>query len=276
VFLKRSAANGDVMVAASVAAAIKKRTPNCSITFATKCPDMLLKHPYIDYVETLSGEQGIITSVDGFDATYDMDNAYELFPKKHMLDAYANRAGVLREDCKICLTCEPIFDIKLPSDYIVIHPGRTSWVGRHWDAKRFNEIARRLRNLGNFVVLIGSQEGADALPAANLDLRGITTIPQLGTVIRGAKFFVGIDSLPMWIAQTFDIPGLCFFGCVDPKTRLIGKMQAVQQTGISCLGCHNSQPIPCVGTSTCPYGQPVCERLTVDQFWQALMENPHL
>ena len=72
----------------------------------------------------------------------------------------------------------------------------------------------------------------------------------------------------MWIAQTFNVPGICFFGCIDPKLRIINSnMYGINAASLPCIGCHHEQPIPCVGTSSCRIGQTLCEtNVTAEMF----------
>jgi ADP-heptose:LPS heptosyltransferase len=45
-----------------------------------------------------------------------------------------------------------------------------------------------------------------------LDLRGRTTLAEAGAIIASARAFVGIDSGPMWIAASLQVPTVGLYG----------------------------------------------------------------
>jgi len=243
ILLKRHSAHGDVLVAAAVAPALKKKYPHCKVMFNTVCPEIVEDNPWIDKVL-----QPHEVSERTFQVLCNLDMVYEYRPKANLLEAYADAVGVKVEDCKLHLPKEPMDG--LPVDYIVIHAGNTRWAGRDWSSLKFEVLASKLTQLGHNVVCVGTP--IDHKVSCHLDLRGKTTIPQLSYVIDNAKLFIGIDSFPMHVAQTFNTPGLCFFGCVDPKTRLVGDcITPLTSENLECLGCHHRQPAPCTVTSHC-------------------------
>lgn len=264
VLLKRSGANGDVLVASAVAPAIKKMYPGCKITFCTNCKDVLANNPYIDK---------IIDSSDlherAFQVYYNFDMIYEYRPNTNILDAYAEAVGAVRENCKLYLHKEALYQ-QLPKEYIVVHAGKTMWVGRDWKSDNFAEISQKLMASGEKVVCIG-KESETAIPCT-VDLRGKTTINQLATVISRAKMFIGIDSFPMHVAQVFNVPGHCFFGSILPETRIYSdKMKSITADGLGCLGCHHRKPTPCTVTNNCETGTLDCINLvTIDYMWKSI------
>jgi GT2 family glycosyltransferase/ADP-heptose:LPS heptosyltransferase len=267
ILVQRAAAHGDVLVAAAVVPALKKKHPNCNVTFYTKCPKMLVGNPHIDSViEKLDN-----ISERSFQVYYNLDMAYELRPKTNILESYADLVGVKVEDCELYTpTCQP--RLKVPESYVVIHPGRTNWVGRDWHEEGFVEIAKRLMAAGEKVVCIGRAE--DRGVPCDQDVRGSTTIQELGNVIKGAKAFVGIDSMPMHIAQSFDIPGVCFFGSIRPETRLLSsKMKSVTADNLPCLGCHHRKAPPSTVTNFCETSRLECiKSVNPDMFWNKVKE----
>lgn len=266
ILLQRMAAHGDVLVAAAVAPALKKLYPDAKITFYTDCPDIVRNNPSIDHVVTRVEK----ISERTVQLYYNLDMAYEYRPKTEILRAYAELVGVETKDCKLHLhTTDP--NLSLPENYVVVHAGLTSWVGRDWQPEQFVNLATRIKALGVPVVCVG-RETEHSVPC-DVDVRGKTTISQLAHIIKHAKAFIGIDSLPMHIAQTFDVPGGCFFGCVDPKLRIISpRMRAITATGLACLGCHHRKPPPCTVTNVCETGGLECiKNVSLDDFWQAIV-----
>lgn len=274
VVLRRQSTLGDVLVASGVAAAVKRRQPQARIVFHTACPAPLRRHPRIDQVVCgpLSGP---------LDLVYDMDAACERFPYANMLEAYAASAAVRAEDCEFHFHCEPLDG--LPSSYVVMHAGPAGsaarrWVGRDWFFDRFAEIARRLSKRGLQVVLVGDGRptgDTTPWPANTLDFRGRTTMYQLGTALRHARLFVGIDSFPLHVAQALNVPGVCFFGSIRPELRLFrANMTGVSAGFLPCIGCHHDRR-PLLGdspeTSLCRIGHEHCRTaVTVERFWEAV------
>ena len=265
ILIRRQAAHGDVLIAAAIAPALKKMYPNCKISFSTFQPDVLKDNPHIDKIvdENTVGERS-------FQIYYNLDMTYECRPNTNILKAYADTVGVKPEDCELFLATEPVEE--LPEEYIVIHSGTTNWVGRNWSPPKFDILAAQLQQQGHKIVCVGNPR--DNRPACDLDLRGKTTTQQLAHVVKNAKMFIGIDSFPMHIAQTFSVPGVCFFGSIKPELRLIGKsIIPVCAKNLSCLGCHHRQPAPCVSTVNCETQFLDCINLvTVQQMMDAVQE----
>lgn len=244
IVIQRKTAHGDVLIAASVAPALKNMYPDCKITFSTMCPHVLEGNPYIDKIVTK--EENI--NDKSFDLYYNLDMAYEYRPNTNILKSYADCVGVNVKDCKLYLNTNAVND--LPEDYIVFHAGNTNWAGRNWSKIKFDILSAQLQKIGHKIICIGSNH--DNQITCDLDLRGKTNVSELSYVIKNAKAFVGIDSFPMHIAQTFDVPGVCFFGSIIPSTRIISEnMKYVTATNLNCLGCHHRKPAPCTSTPTC-------------------------
>lgn len=250
ILIRRQAAHGDVLVAAGIIPALKKRYPDSKILFSTECVDVLKNNPLIDKIIEEHSERQ-------FDLFLNLDMVYEYRPNINILQAYAEAAGVNVNDCKLFLHSEPI-DFELPDKYVVIHAGKTMWVGRNWSTIKFDQLSNKIKSLGYQIICIGT-ESDHKVNSCDLDLRGKTTIHQLATVIKNSQLFVGIDSFPMHIAQTFDVNGVCFFGSIIPNTRILSKnMIAVFADGLKCLGCHHRKSLPCTATTVCEVGVQEC------------------
>ena len=266
IIIRRTTAHGDVLVASAVCSALKEKYPGCHITFNTVCQDVVERSPYID--KTITSYE---MSERKFDLYFNLDMAYEYRPYTNILEAYADVVGVSPSKCKMYLpTDDP--PVSLPKNYIVIHSGNTKWPGRDWSHHKFEVLANKLSTEGYKVVSVGTNR--DHPITADINLRGRTTIAQLASVIEGADLFVGIDSFPMHVAQAVKTPGVCFFGAIDPKTRLIGDtIKPVVAQGLGCLGCHHRQPVPCTQLTHCETVTLDCiNMVTVDNMMVAVKE----
>ena len=266
ILIRRQAAHGDVLVAASIAPALKKKYPEAKILFSTDCPEVVKNNPWIDQTTSEYSERH-------FHLLINLDMVYEYRPKTNFLKAYADHAGVDVSDCELYMHTEEI-DVELPKDYVVVHVANNSWVGRGWSNIKFDQLSSLLQKNDKFIVCVGTVN--DHKPACcNLDLRGQTSIPQLANLIKNAECFIGTDSFPMMIADIFKVKGVAFFGSILPETRLINKsIVPVFADGIKCLGCHHRKPLPCVATTSCEVGLQECViGVSVDKMWKTLQET---
>lgn len=264
ILIRRTSAHGDALVATGVCAALKEKYPKARIMFTTMFPEIICECKYIDEFVDIRK----IHSTQ-FDVFYNLDLSYEWRPNVNILAAYAEMVGVKVEDCKLHMNPQPIrtVGIELPKEYIVIHPGRTDWVGRDWPHECWVEIANRLLRKGEKIVNVGKYSESE-IPCT-LDLRGKTSIAEMAFVMDNAKAFLGIDSLPMHVAQVFDVPGVSFFGCVVPESRIYTKtMKGITARNLPCLGCHHRRPAPSTVTKTCETGTLDCiNKVSVDEMW---------
>ena len=268
VLIRRQQAHGDVLFAAAVAPALKKKYPGIKIFYTTMYADVLRNNPSID---------GLIFDNDKserlYDLFYDLDMSYEYRPNSKTLQVYADAVGVNVEDCEFFLYEEEPKNLDLPSNYVVIHAGYTTWAGRNWKIERWQEIVNRLVENNINVILVGTEK--DSKLSKTLDFRGLTTINNLAYIIKRANLVIGIDSFPMHIAQIFKVPSVVFFGSVSYQNWIISENTLpVVAEELSCIGCHKRQPTPCFATHFCKEGNLACEELiTVDRFWGRVQEQ---
>lgn len=263
ILVRRRAAHGDVLMAAAVVPALKKKYPGSRVFFCTDIPEVVQGNPHIDKIVTEPSERQ-------FQLYINLDMTYEYRPGQNILTVFCETAGVKKEDCQLHMATEPC-GVDLPDTFTVIHAGKTLWVGRNWSPYKFDALCTRLKSEGRFLICVGTM--SDHKPAnCDLDLRGKTTPGQLADVVRRAELFVGIDSFPMHVAQTFNVPGVCFMGAVKPEVVMNrDSVRAVTAEGLGCLGCHHRKPTPCTATTVCAAGVQDCiNNVTVDHFLKAI------
>lgn len=260
ILVRRAGANGDVLLAGAIAPALKKRYPDARIHFETMCPNVLYGNPYVDSIFNVH------PSNIPFQLVIDLDLAYERRPFTSIIKCYADEAGVSVNDCKLFVAKGPVHKSEL-INYVVVHAGNTAWAGRNWIGERWDGIAVRLHEAGYTIVCVG-RNGDRHIPC-DADCRNKTTVQELATIIGDAKLFIGIDSLPFQIAQATHTPAVCFFGCIDPKLRIVNdNVRAITAKNVECLGCHHRQPAPSTVLKICPTGTLDCEnKLSVDDVW---------
>jgi hypothetical protein len=141
----------------------------------------------------------------------------------------------------------------LIKQYVVCHfdSSRKTFAGRAIGRRAAVEIIRSLIADGRDVIIVGSNDsseevnsGYEALLKSHkniTDLRGKTTLVELVSIVARASLFVGIDSGPANIAQTFDVRSLIVFGATLPNTKVYRQnVSSFSNPNVNCLGCYHS------------------------------------
>lgn len=254
VLFRRSSALGDVIMATPIVRAYKERFPFSRITFATRYPEVLEKNPDVERVIDLNDWK---VDPGQFHEFYDLDLAYEKKPAIPVVKAYAETVGVPTNGHRPKLYAAE-YEKKDPK-LAVFHAERiANWPGRNAPVAAFRHAAEGLKRRGYRVVEIGKSQ----------TLVGVTeyvktTFPELCSLISSAAIFVGQDSAPFHVAQTYEVPAVVTFGAIKPELRdYSGKVFPVVVPGLECLGCHHIQPAPRT-IQECLREKPVCmERIT--------------
>lgn len=264
ILIRREASNGDVLLASGIAAALKKKYKNATIDFCTACRHILENNPWIDkFVDQYQA----FNNLHKYNLVVELDGIYERRPNVSILQAYADEAGVLVNDMEFFVHTE---SYPIQNEYIVIHAGMTNWMGRNWSDEKFCEIAQKLLDQGHQVICIG--QGGDREVPCTKDLRSRINLYEMSDVIKNAKLFIGIDSMPMHIAQAHNTPGVCFFGSIKPELRIYREnMKSVTATNLACLGCHHRQIAPVTSLKLCETKTLDCENLvTTEMMWKVI------
>lgn len=125
---------------------------------------------------------------------------------------------------------------------------------RAWYAEYLLDTARFVEQKGYTPVFIGKTDmnldthlvPKTSLPASlnfGLDLRNRTTIEELAAIMRRAKAVVGLDSGPIHLAGTTDVPIVCGYTSILAEHRIPirpkGTTVAVAPS-ITCIGCESN------------------------------------
>lgn len=217
IVIKRTDAWGDVLLTTPIVRAIRKWRPCASIMVSTNCTDIFRDNPYVARVE-----RNMPIPADA--QVIDLDGSYESMREIHIVDAYAKiAADVLGGDFDVDsrsldFYMRPADGLKTfysPGGKVcVVHPGETLWRSKMWPMERWHVVTKALLEEGWKVILVGTK-GAPI--ACTQDLRGMTTLHQLGAVIGAANLFIGLDSLPLHIAQAVGTPTIGLFGITSSQ-----------------------------------------------------------
>ncbi|MGO9379215.1 MAG: putative lipopolysaccharide heptosyltransferase III [Dissulfurispiraceae bacterium] len=112
--------------------------------------------------------------------------------------------------------------IKRGAAIVHVHP-TSRWLFKCWKDEYMAEIIRWLLDKGIVVAITSSPDKREMEKAGStlnligsrdglVDLRGTTTIQQLGALSEASKLFFGVDSAPMHIAAAVGTPVVALFG----------------------------------------------------------------
>jgi ADP-heptose:LPS heptosyltransferase len=273
--LKRTTALGDVLLTTPIVHALREKKPDWEIIVATNHPFIYRDNPDVNYVIPVNHDWVVSKDCEAF---YELDLAYEMCPDVGILKAYTDACNVNVKDPwpRVYLRDHNrLFASNILSDsskWVVIHPGPKGWPGGDWPWERFSEVSETLQNKGFKVVLVGNTP-PDPIKC-DLDLRHKTTFHNLAAVVERSSLFVGIDSMPMHLAQAFRKPCVGIFGCVDPSHILVStsfvRGVTASQNKVPCLGCHHRGDFPKT-RSVCDKDKVYCmEELSANEVIRAI------
>lgn len=251
ILVRRLGARGDVLLTTPVLRALREKYPQAEIEVRTKCPEML---------HGLDSARLSLHNTKYFDEFIDLDATYETRPDLHIVEAFAQAAGVtLPKRWRLEVAASELDEawaerVARGQRMALLHPGPTCWPGKNWPVERFTELARTLRKQGYLTATVGADDSPEL--GTDLHLAGRTTPQQLYALAKRSRLFVGIDSMPCHLASAADCPSVVLFGPTNaskilrPSHRIIPVQADVNL--IPCVGEHGrrTKPItqsPCQG-----------------------------
>ena len=248
ILIRRSMAMGDVLLTTPVIRKLKEENAEAEIHVETQYAEIFKGNP-----DVASANRYYSAEVLNMSRVIDLDCCYERTPNRHIVESYAEAAGVKLTDYfpRVYLTREDYEHTGFHSheNWAVIHQGPRWGDGTHVQGRTvsdelFNQIAEHLNSKGFFVYPLLLPHQAQPLP-----------FHRLAAMISQAKIFVGADSGPMHLAQAAMVPTVGIFGAVNPDYRMVPGvpfLHAVTAWGedCGCLGCHHLYEPPML-TSQC-------------------------
>ncbi len=164
-------------------------------------------------------------------------------------------------DWSIAFLSEHEINTKLP--IIAIHPGSPIAIKR-WKPENFAELGDWLiYNTGALILFVGVKEEIEIIQniqelmnRESHNIAGLTTIPQLASVLQLSKLFIGNDSGPMHLAAAVGVQTIGLFGPGNPNR--------FGPVGDKCHYIWKKQDCPPCRGDVCQLGSEGCmARITV-------------
>jgi len=239
IVIKRSASLGDVFLITPVIEALKLKEPDSVIMVMTQYPQAIEANNDIDYLAPLNHP----IPCDEF---INLDYAYEKDFTRHIVDAYADVAGVkLKRKTGILYVSQEdkeLVDSLLPDNWgksITIDYSDT-WGGKAWDKEKYNELSALIKPDGYKIIGIGLGHNTGKNYSPELNLVNALTPLQTGMVIAKSALFIGHEGLLVHFAQAVKVPAVALYGCTTPE--LVNTMTPILHTVVSpaaCRGCRH-------------------------------------
>lgn len=252
VVVRRTGALGDVVLTTPVIRHIRAELgPEATIIVETTYSSVFSHSPH--KVESLlfSGDRPRGTTL------IDLDLAYELRPKMHIVAAYSEvleAAGFppIPEDRRL-QEMFPNQRISFGEPTVAVHAAR-SWENRTLPTTFWLDTTSLLRQVGYRVVFVGTDRDQLTGPHCNQSLNYTA-----GMLARCAAF-LGSDSSLLHVAAAVGCPVVGLFTSVRPEYRmpLGGPGVALIPAGLPCWGCLERALVPTTNLKICERGDTAC------------------
>ncbi|HEB70935.1 MAG TPA: glycosyltransferase family 9 protein [Desulfobulbus sp.] len=174
---------------------------------------------------------------------------------KNLLFCRHLACSVLPEDFHMCCSTDDIDTVqiflrqeKVADGAAVIYANPAArWQTKFWPARRWAELADRLRGRGTPLVFGGSGQDVPYITSITrlmktpgLVAAGRFNLPQTVALIQHSSLYVGLDSGPMHMAALSGVPAVALFGPTHPsRVGPYGVAHAVVRAAdLDCLECR--------------------------------------
>lgn len=276
----RDDARGDVLLTTPAVRALKEKNPDAEIHYLAKreASQVLVGNPHITQLHIME-DCGGLRSVQ-FDVAYDLRDAPGPCPWNAKETIRAINNPIMRSDipsrkarhasgktfaqlyadvCGVDVTgLQNVITIPrqvikeadqllqnlglLDREYIVC-AFDSCWQTKYLPRIIINEITERLSDLCP-VVMVGTNGSIRGKSRGGkyYNLVGKTTIPQVARIIQKSSMFVGIDSLPLHLADTFGVPSVSIWTATRPDTILTsGRCDNAVFNKKTCAPCFSQR-----------------------------------
>jgi ADP-heptose:LPS heptosyltransferase/GT2 family glycosyltransferase len=262
VLVQRRFAMGDALLASSLLPALRRQYPEHTLVVRTQVVEAFFGHPAVD---VLGGMQLTRREDDVF---IDLDLAYERRREAHIVEAYADVAGVAPERAALarleqdyrplareCLA-RGWLTTAVPQRIVAVHLAATS-PDRIWPLAQWRELIAALLAGGDCtLVLLGHGRDLDLDSLPGVDAHAVATLvrrvslAETAAALAVADLLIAPDSGLIHIAAAVGTPVLGLFGMAEPAQRMPLNGAGIGLIAdIDCRGCLAQVP---------PQAPPVC------------------
>jgi hypothetical protein len=212
VIIKRSASMGDVILVEPVLYYFHKRGYRVVLDTPEQFYMLFVNHYFpVHHISKIDGR--LLPSAE----FYNLDMAYESFPKQNRLLSYYQFCGIKDGEMvnpKLSVGFEINSATKLSPKYCIIHLEGIRQSGRNVFGVDWENVVANIQARGYTVFQVGKRNVPLIKNAIYLN-----TVNEnfLCYAIGSADFFIGIDSGVSHIASAFNIPSILFFGNTNPE-----------------------------------------------------------
>lgn len=237
--IQRHAAIGDILMVTPIVQALLRRHEEVCLQVAPALHSKihaLLNSPVVHVVKEIQAANSII----------DLNNAYELRPHLHPVEAYCEVSGIDVSETTMPF-CNAQYDPDAEKFDALIHP-TISWGNRTLPRLFWVSLVEALHSKGLNVACVAQNAGevisdCDAV-FLGLPLKGVT-----GLIGHRASVFIGGDSGPLHLAATTQTPIIGLFTIALAERRRPWGRNPDLFYGINsaadCVGCLHRAPAPC-------------------------------
>lgn len=219
IMIRRADAWGDVLLTTAIARELRVQRPLSPIWVETNCTPIFRDNPNVSRCERK-------IAVSPSTLIIDLNMSYEAMKETSIIDAYIHYTKTIlgggftvgSKVPELFLRTAEINKAEMQMGdgaWVTVHAGPVCWRSKEWGLPRFHALTKRLMDLGWKVALIGSNKTGPV--GCALDFRGMTTIHEMAAIIQKSKLFIGLDSLPLHVAQAVGTPSVGLFGVTSAK-----------------------------------------------------------
>lgn len=212
VVIKRTAAMGDVILVEPILDYFYKRGYRVVLDTLEQFYMLFVNHYFpVHHPKTIN--KSLLTTAE----FYNLDMAYESFPKQNRLLTYYKYCGIKDGEMrnpKLHVGFEINEATKLSPKYCVIHLEGIRQSGRNIFGVDWENVVANIQARGYTVFQVGKRN----IPLIKNAIY-LNTVNEnfLCYAVGSADFFIGIDSGVSHIASAFNVPSILFFGNTNPE-----------------------------------------------------------
>jgi len=252
--LYRDRAMGDVLLCTSALRELKRRNPDCHVTFYTSFPSLIAGLPFIDRVRPSHEAVGKALWL-----------CYErsLPPRRHLARLIGDHLGLdvrdVRPSCMLDSAERARFREAwkdLPRPWIIVNRHASAWTpNKEWPEEHWEALIDRLLSWAS-VIEIGQVPHPDSGrdPDRYLSLIGRTSLDQLVASVAAADLLVGPISGPTHVAAAFQVPSVVIYGGYEHPVCTAYENNINLYSALPCS--------PCWLRDQCPHGRKCLHQIT--------------